>query len=121
MAVKLIKFVLCSQNAEMSFNFGAQPFKHDPESGYIAVCNAPKENTKHNEVGSVGTSLPNKSVKNAPQAIIIEVMYETGGHWKMFVWFMKVCDLQANDLLWLQRYLSNVMIRKSLSLVRYCN
>jgi len=34
---------------------------------------------------------------------------------------MKVCDLQANDLLWLQRYLSNVMIRKSLSLVRYCN
>lgn len=64
----------------MSFNFGAQPFKHDPESGYIPVCNAPKENVKQNEVGSAGTSLPNKAVKNAPQAIIIEVMYETGGH-----------------------------------------
>ena len=77
--------MLCSQNAEMSFNFGAQPFKHDPESGYIAVCDAPKENLKHNEVGSVGTSLQNISVKNAPQAIIIEVMYKTGSHWKMFV------------------------------------
>jgi ATP-dependent RNA helicase DDX1 len=60
------------KNAEMSFNFGAQPFKHDPESGYVAVCNAPKENLKHNEVGGAGTSLQNKSVKNAPQAIIIE-------------------------------------------------
>ena len=84
-AAKLTKFMLCSQNAEMSFNFGAQPFKHDPESGYIAVCDAPKENLKHNEVGSVGTSLQNISVKNAPQAIIIEVMYKTGSHWKMFV------------------------------------
>ena len=82
-ATKLIKFVLCSQNAEMSFNFGAQPFKHDPESGHDAVCNALKENIKHNEVGSVGTSLQNKAVKNAPQAIIIEVMYKTGGHCKI--------------------------------------
>jgi hypothetical protein len=81
----LIKFVLFSQNAEMSFNFGAQPFKHDPESGYIAVCNAPKENVKHNEVGTAGTSSQNKSIKNAPQAIIIEVMYKTGSYWKVFM------------------------------------
>jgi ATP-dependent RNA helicase DDX1 len=69
----------------MSFNFGAQPFKHDPESGYIAVCNAPKENVKQNEVGSIGSSLQSVSVKNAPQAIIIEVMYKTGSHWKVFM------------------------------------
>jgi hypothetical protein len=67
----------------MSFNFGAQPFKHDPESGYIAVSIAPKEAVKQNEVGSGGASLQNKSVKNAPQAIIIEVMLSslTSGAW----------------------------------------
>jgi hypothetical protein len=69
----------------MSFNFGAQPFKHVPESGYIAVCNAPKESIKQNEVGSVGSSLQNVAVKNAPQAIIIEVMYKSCSYWKMLI------------------------------------
>jgi hypothetical protein len=59
----------------MSFNFGAQPFKHDPESGYIAVCEVSKENMKQNDIGSGGASSQVKSVKNAPQAIIIEVIF----------------------------------------------
>ncbi|PSN32349.1 ATP-dependent RNA helicase Ddx1 [Blattella germanica] len=59
-------------NAEMSFNFGAQPFKHTPDSGYIALCEAPKESVKHNDIGSGGGSTQSKSTKNAPQAIIIE-------------------------------------------------
>jgi hypothetical protein len=101
MVTTLIVFMLCSQNAEMSFNFGAQPFKYDPESGYIAVCNASKENVKHNEVGSGGSSLQNKSVKNAPQAIIIEVMYKTDSQWKMFMWCVVDRDLGAKDLQWL--------------------
>jgi hypothetical protein len=59
----------------MSFSFGAQPFKHDPESTYIAVCEASKESMKQNDVGSGGMSSQSKSVKNAPQAIIIEVIF----------------------------------------------
>ena len=58
----------------MSFNFGAQPFKHTPETGYVAVCEAPKDNVKQNETGTVGGgSSQSKPMKNAPQAIIIEV------------------------------------------------
>lgn len=59
------------KNAEMSFNFGATPFKYPPAKDYIAVCNAPKQNTRNSE--SAGTSAgPVKLVNNAPQAIIIE-------------------------------------------------
>ncbi|XP_023289037.1 ATP-dependent RNA helicase Ddx1 isoform X2 [Orussus abietinus] len=63
------------KNAEMSFNFGAQPFKHPPPSGYIAVSAAPKDLIKLNPVNcSQGqTSEGNgKPTSNAPQAIIIE-------------------------------------------------
>lgn len=59
------------KNAEMSFNFGATPFKHDPPKDYIAVCNAPKQNVKHSE-SSDASAGPVKLVNNAPQAIIIE-------------------------------------------------
>jgi ATP-dependent RNA helicase DDX1 len=69
----------------MSFNFGAQPFKHDPESGYIAVCEASKENLKQNDVGSGGMPSQSKSVKNAPQAIILEVIFSFNSDGKMFV------------------------------------
>ena len=62
------------KNAEMQFNFGDQPFKHEPPPNYIAVSKAPRENTRDNP--NVG-SAPAKKVKlepNAPQAIIIEVL-----------------------------------------------
>ncbi|KAI5703201.1 hypothetical protein M8J76_008560 [Diaphorina citri] len=59
------------KNAEMSFNFGATPFKHEPPKDYIAVCNAPKQNVKHSESADVSAG-PVKLVNNAPQAIIIE-------------------------------------------------
>ncbi|XP_065201500.1 ATP-dependent RNA helicase Ddx1 [Planococcus citri] len=59
------------KNAEMSFNFGAQPFKHDPVKGYIAVCQAPKNCVKNSEAVS-NSSGQQKKINNAPQAIIIE-------------------------------------------------
>lgn len=62
------------KNAEMAFNFGAQPFKHPPPNDYVAVSSAPKESVKYNTVNS-NQSSSNESSKprnNAPQAIIIE-------------------------------------------------
>lgn len=57
----------------MSFNFGAQPFKHEPIKGYIAVCQTPKNNLKNSEAISGNSSGGPKKINNAPQAIIIEV------------------------------------------------
>lgn len=62
------------KNAEMAFNFGAQPFKHPPPNDYVAVSSASKESVKYNTVNS-NQSSSNESGKprnNAPQAIIIE-------------------------------------------------
>lgn len=63
-----------AQNAEMSFNFGAQPFKHPPTGGFIAVCQTAKDQVKNSEI-SGGASTSVKQVNYAPQAIIIEVGY----------------------------------------------
>ncbi|CAK9830344.1 ATP-dependent RNA helicase Ddx1 [Anthophora retusa] len=62
------------KNAEMSFNFGAQPFKHPPPFGYVAVASAPKECIRENPVNSSQTQNRDdgKPRSNAPQAIIIE-------------------------------------------------
>ncbi|XP_046814576.1 ATP-dependent RNA helicase Ddx1 isoform X1 [Vespa crabro] len=62
------------KNAEMSFNFGAQPFKYPPPNDYIAISSAPKDYVRLNPINSshsqsVGS---NKPINNAPQAIIIE-------------------------------------------------
>ncbi|XP_029673182.1 ATP-dependent RNA helicase Ddx1 isoform X2 [Formica exsecta] len=62
------------KNAEMAFNFGAQPFKHPPPNDYVAVSSAPKESIKHNSVSSNQNQSKegDKPTNNAPQAIIIE-------------------------------------------------
>lgn len=62
------------KNAEMSFNFGAQPFKHPPSNDYIAVASASKECTKENPINSsqAQSKGDSKPKSNAPQAIIIE-------------------------------------------------
>lgn len=62
------------KNAEMAFNFGAQPFKNPPPNDYVAVSSAPRESVKHNPVNSSQgqTSESGKPKNNAPQAIIIE-------------------------------------------------
>lgn len=62
------------KNAEMSFNFGAQPFKHPPSNNYVAVASAPKDCVKPNPVNSSHSqNKQNGKLKsNAPQAIIIE-------------------------------------------------
>lgn len=62
------------KNAEMSFNFGAQPFKYPPPNDYVAVSSAPKDRVKLNPVNSSSSQRTgsNKPINNAPQAIIIE-------------------------------------------------
>lgn len=62
------------KNAEISFNFGATPFKYPPGEGFIAICQADPENTKKNPLSTLGQDNAQdfKSLPNAPQAIIIE-------------------------------------------------
>jgi len=55
----------------MSFNFGGAPFKHPPPDGYIGVSKAAKANVKTAETTTAAV------VKDAPQAIIIEVSQKT--------------------------------------------
>lgn len=59
------------KNAEMEFNLGGTPFKHPPADGFVAVSEAPKECIVESTVTGTSVGAP-KSVKNAPQAIIIE-------------------------------------------------
>ncbi|XP_022673538.1 ATP-dependent RNA helicase DDX1-like [Varroa destructor] len=57
------------KNAEMSFNFGAEPFKHPPENSYIAFANA--SNFTNNTILGSGPVVQ-KYEPHAPQAIILE-------------------------------------------------
>ncbi|XP_014221079.1 ATP-dependent RNA helicase Ddx1 [Trichogramma pretiosum] len=62
------------KNAEIAFNFGAQPFKHPPKNGYVAVSAAPANQIISNP-NSANTQIrtSDKSVNNkGPKAIIIE-------------------------------------------------
>jgi len=61
------------KNAEMSFNFGDQPFKHPPMEGFVAFAKAgEKDIVKNRKQGSGGQVHQRKKVNNAPQALIIE-------------------------------------------------
>lgn len=64
------------KNAEILFNFGDEKFKHEPPSGFIALCKA--EAPKNNPMSSPKAcqSQDIKLAPNAPQAIIIEVIYK---------------------------------------------
>lgn len=59
------------KNAEMEFNLGGTPFKFPPADGFVAISEAPKECVAESTVTGTSVGAP-KSVKNAPQAIIIE-------------------------------------------------
>lgn len=60
------------KNAEIQFNFGAEPFKQDAASkGFVACAMAAAQQTEPNTNGAAVTSQP-KPKPNAPQAIIIE-------------------------------------------------
>nr|QOS47381.1 DEAD-box DDX1 [Locusta migratoria] len=89
------------KNAEMSFNFGTQPFKHPPTDGYLAICEAPKECVKQNETGTGATSSQSKSVKNAPQAIVIEPSRE-------------LAEQTYNQIIKFKKYLENPKVRELL-------
>ncbi|KAF4522480.1 hypothetical protein B566_EDAN002565 [Ephemera danica] len=58
------------KNAEMSFNFGKQPFKHPPKSGFIGLSSAEKECVRTSSQES--EQKDDAHVTNSPQAIIIE-------------------------------------------------
>ncbi|KPJ21491.1 ATP-dependent RNA helicase DDX1 [Papilio machaon] len=88
------------KNAEMSFNFGATPFKHTPPKDYVALCNAPKECVKLNVVSSV-QSTDSKPVNNAPQAIIIEPSRE-------------LAEQTCNQITKFKKYLENPKVRELL-------
>ncbi|XP_049763744.1 ATP-dependent RNA helicase Ddx1 [Schistocerca cancellata] len=89
------------KNAEMSFNFGTQPFKHPPTDGYLAICEAPKEYVKQNETGTGAASSQSKSVKNAPQAIVIEPSRE-------------LAEQTYNQIIKFKKYLENPKVRELL-------
>ena len=59
------------KNAEMSFNFGDKPFKHDPVEGFKGFSAAPESVIVPNQK-SGGDVAVRKLEANAPQAIIIE-------------------------------------------------
>jgi ATP-dependent RNA helicase DDX1 len=58
------------KNAEMLFNFGDQPWKHQPLEGYVGFAKAPAKNIIANSKS--GQTQERKLVNNAPQALIIE-------------------------------------------------
>lgn len=59
------------KNAEMQFNFGDQPWKNEPEPGFVGFNVAPdKEIVLNKKKGS--ETQQRKKVNNAPQALIIE-------------------------------------------------
>jgi len=59
------------KNAEMQFNFGDQPWKNEPEPGFVGfVASTEKEIVKNRKKGS--DVQQRKIVNNAPQALIIE-------------------------------------------------
>ncbi|XP_030750639.1 ATP-dependent RNA helicase Ddx1 [Sitophilus oryzae] len=61
------------KNAEMAFNFGDKPFKHNLPDKYLPLVSAPKGKVIVNNNGNVNsTEGVVKVVNNAPQAIIIE-------------------------------------------------
>lgn len=63
----------------MAFNFGAAPFKYPPEAGFVALSQAPKDLVRSPD------ATPVKVVKDAPQAIILEVGYILFGDLTIFV------------------------------------
>lgn len=92
------------KNAEMSFNFGAQSFKHEPSEDYIAVCQAPKERIKNSGATSASSgdgSNVVKQVANAPQAIIIEPSRE-------------LAEQTFNQIIKFKKYLESPNIRELL-------
>ncbi|XP_075984261.1 ATP-dependent RNA helicase Ddx1 [Anticarsia gemmatalis] len=88
------------KNAEMSFNFGATPFKYPPSGEYIALNQAPKECVKLNMVSAVAASEA-KPVNNAPQAIIIEPSRE-------------LAEQTCNQITKFKKHLDNPQVRELL-------
>lgn len=61
------------KNAEMLFNFGGTPFKHQIPDGYVAVDKVDQNKVKENPISSQSSPQEEFQAKpNAPQAIIIE-------------------------------------------------
>lgn len=59
----------------MLFNFGDKPFKHAFPQDYQPINSAPKEKIVMNTSSGDTNSASMKPANNAPQAIIIEVIF----------------------------------------------
>lgn len=57
----------------MEFNFGDKPLKYQLPNGYKAISDAPKNVQVQNTNGKAAVAI--KLANNAPQAIIIEVIF----------------------------------------------
>merc|ERR1719419_1454896 len=62
------------KNAEMEFNFGQKPFKHQPPEGFVAFKDAPQANVvvSPNFGSQTNTTTSEKAPLSGPKAIIIE-------------------------------------------------
>lgn len=61
------------KNAEILFNFGAEPLKYNAPAGYVACAKVDSKNCKENAIAASSSATPTLKPKpNAPQAIIIE-------------------------------------------------
>uniref|UniRef100_A0A336MTA5 ATP-dependent RNA helicase n=1 Tax=Culicoides sonorensis TaxID=179676 RepID=A0A336MTA5_CULSO len=89
------------KNAEMSFNFGATPFKYKAPDGFVPVCKVEEGNKKINPHASDTASSEFVQKPNAPQALIIEPSRElaeqTFAQLQKFKRYMK--DPVVNELL----------------------
>lgn len=61
----------------MAFNFGDKPLKYSLPQGYQPVISARPEQVVVNSNGQQSSSAGAKIINNAPQAVIIEVIYST--------------------------------------------
>ncbi|CAG9772685.1 unnamed protein product [Ceutorhynchus assimilis] len=88
------------KNAEMSFNFGQQPFKHPLPYHYLPLMSAPEDKIAINTNGTeVAATI--KLANNAPQALIIEPSRE-------------LAEQTSNQIKLFNKYLHNPVIKELL-------
>ncbi|KAJ8923936.1 hypothetical protein NQ315_006712 [Exocentrus adspersus] len=89
------------KNAEMEFNFGEKPFKHNIPQGYQPVNAAPSGKIITNTNGESASGGAPKIINNAPQAIIIEPSRE-------------LAEQTSNQIKKFKKYLEDPAIRELL-------
>ncbi|XP_019756222.2 ATP-dependent RNA helicase Ddx1 [Dendroctonus ponderosae] len=87
------------KNAEMSFNFGDHPFKHNLPEKFLPLASAPKDKVVMNtNTGSGSSDGLVKLANNAPQALIIEPSRE-------------LAEQTSNQIKLFKKYIENPCIK----------